>query len=180
MPFVVVAGTVGFLIYANLGCLAKPGEEEPSSPKSPEEEAKAEKRHRLIVRGTILFTAAVTAGVVVFLLTGEVKVRIQENELQIQASYWEDYELPLSEIQNITYRHDFHPGRKEEGVDSIQLNEGTFHNRELGTYILYSYARCDSFVVLETTGKTVVINGKNPEETKELYERILEETGLGE
>ena len=62
------------------------------------------------------------------------------------------------------------------GVDSLQLNEGTFENREFGEYTIYSYARCEDFVVMETTKGVVAVNGKTPEETRKLYEKTPEET----
>ena len=110
--------------------------------------------------------------------TGDVKVEIREGELKIQGSYWSDYELPLSEIRTVTYREDFETGGKQMGVNSLQLNEGTFENREFGEYTIYSYVRCEDFVVMETTKGVVAVNGKTPEETRKLYEKILEASGL--
>lgn len=64
------------------------------------------------------------------------------------------------------------------GVNSLQLNEGTFQNKEFGEYTIYSYVRCKDFVVMETTDGMLVINGKTPEETRTLYEKILAASGL--
>lgn len=177
---IVFIGLIPFLLYANLGCRIKPGEEEQQIFDNPEKEAKRKKTRRI---GTIIILLNTGAALVLsaaLLFTGEVEVMIRDDHMEIRGSYWSDYELPLSEIQTVTYREDFETGSKRMGVNSFQLNEGTFQNSEFGEYTIYSYARCKVFVVMETTEGELAVNGKNPEETRQLYEKILEAAGLEE
>lgn len=170
----VFVGLIPTLLYANLGCRVKPGEEILLE----EKELKRKKTRNIGTAVIVLITIAALAFSAVLLFTGDVKVLIQDDQLEIRGSYWSDYELPLSEIRTITYREDFETGRKRMGVNSLQLNEGTFQNSEFGEYTIYSYARCEDFVVMETTEGVLVINGKTPEETRTLYEKILAAAGL--
>ena len=173
----VFIGLIPTLLYANLGCRIKPGEEILLE-ESPEKELKRKKARKTGTIITILITGAALVFSAVLLFTGNVEVVIQNDQLEIRGSYWSDYELPLSEIQAVTYREDFETGSKSMGVNSLQLNEGTFQNKEFGEYTIYSYARCKDFVVMETTDGVLVINGKTPEETRTLYEKILAASGL--
>ena len=173
----VFIGLIPTLLYANLGCRIKPGEEILLE-ESPEKELKRKKARKTGTIITILITGAALVFSAVLLFTGNVEVVIQNDQLEIQGSYWSDYKLPLSEIQAVTYREDFETGSKRMGVNSLQLNEGTFQNKEFGEYTIYSYVRCKDFVVMETTDGVLVINGKTPEETRTLYEKILAASGL--
>ena len=173
----VFIGLIPTLLYANLGCRIKPGEEILLE-ESPEKELKRKKARKTGTIITILITGAALVFSAVLLFTGNVEVVIQNDQLEIRGSYWSDYELPLSEIQAVTYREDFETGSKRMGVNSLQLNEGTFQNKEFGEYTIYSYVRCKDFVVMETTDGVLVINGKTPEETRTLYEKILAASGL--
>lgn len=173
----VFIGLIPTLLYANLGCRVKPGEEIPLE-ENPEKELKRKKTRNIGTAVIVLITIAAMVFSAVLLFTGDVKVLIRDDMLEIQGSFWSDYELPLSEILTVTYREDFETGRKRMGVNSLQLNEGTFQNKEFGEYTIYSYARCKDFVVMETTDGVLVINGKTPEETRTLYEKILAAAGL--
>ena len=146
----VFIGLIPTLLYANLGCRIKPGEEILLE-ENPEKELKRKKTRNIETAVIVLITIAAMVFSAVLLFTGDVKVLIRNDRLEIQGSFWSDYEIPLSEIQTVTYREDFETGGKRVGVDSLQLNEGTFENREFGEYTIYSYARCEDFVVMETT-----------------------------
>ena len=173
----VFIGLIPTLLYANLGCRVKPGEEIPLE-ENPEKELKRKKTRNIGTAVIVLITIAAMVFSAVLLFTGDVKVLIRDDMLEIQGSFWSDYELPLSEILTVTYREDFETGRKRMGVNSLQLNEGTFQNSEFREYTIYSYARCEDFVVMETTDGVLAVNGKTPEETRTLYEKILAAAGL--
>ena len=166
----VFIGLIPTLLYANLGCRIKPGEEILLE-ENPEKELKRKKTRNIETAVIVLITIAAMVFSAVLLFTGDAKVLIRNDRLEIQGSFWSDYEIPLSEIQTVTYREDFETGGKRVGVDSLQLNEGTFENREFGEYTIYSYARCEDFVVMETTDGVLVINGKTPEETERCMRR---------
>lgn len=173
----VFIGLIPTLLYANLGCRVKPGEEIPLEEKT-EKELKRKKTRNIGTAVIVLITVVAMVFSAMLLFTGDVKVLIRDEMLEIQGSFWSDYELPLSEILTVTYREDFETGRKRMGVNSLQLNEGTFQNSEFREYTIYSYARCEDFVVMETTDGVLAVNGKTPEETRTLYEKILAAAGL--
>ena len=173
----VFIGLIPTLLYANLGCRVKPGEEIPLEEKT-EKELKRKKTRNIGTAVIVLITVVAMVFSAMLLFTGDVKVLIRDDMLEIQGSFWSDYELPLSEILTVTYREDFETGRKRMGVNSLQLNEGTFQNSEFREYTIYSYARCEDFVVMETTDGVLAVNGKTPEETRTLYEKILAAAGL--
>lgn len=156
---------VGLLILSNTVCLVK-------NPEHPEE-IPAEKKKKL---GTGIVTTVIIAvfciGTGALLLTGDVKIEVNEGSVGIEASYWGDYEVALDEIEEISYEENLNLGRRTGGLGSMRLLEGHFANEQFGNYILYAYVRCKSYVVLQTSGGVVVLNQETPEETKELYERI--------
>lgn len=173
----VFIGLIPTLLYANLGCRVKPGEEILGEEK-PEKKLKREKTRNKGTVVIVLITIVAMVFSALLLFTGNVEVLVRDDQLEIRGSYWSDYALPLSEIQTVTYREDFETGSKRMGVNSLQLNEGTFQNSEFGEYTIYGYARCKAFVVMETTDGELVVNGKDPEETRKLYEKILEAAGM--
>ena len=52
----------------------------------------------------------------------------------------------------------------------MKLLEGHFRNEIYGDYMLFVYKDCKSYIVLETTGPTIVLNGETKEDTERLYE----------
>ena len=51
---------------------------------------------------------------------------------------------------------------------------GSFENTVYGDYTRYTYASCDSCVVLTVKGETVVINGPDDAATRTIYEKLEE------
>lgn len=124
-----------------------------------------------------LFPVVILAFCAVFFLTGKVEIVIEDEMLRIEASYWGDMDIYLSGIQEISYLDNLDIGKRTSGVGSVRLQEGHFKNEEYGSYTLYSYTGCESYVILETGTGIVVVNQKTAEETRKLYEQIVEKTG---
>lgn len=108
------------------------------------------------------------------LFTGDIGVEYGENSFTIQADYWQDVEVSYDLIDSIEYRTGDEPGFREAGFGSVRLMMGTFSNDEFGRYTRYTYRGCKTCVVLKSADKTLVVNGRNDEETKRIYERLLE------
>ena len=108
----VFIGLIPTLLYANLGCRIKPGEEILLE-ENPEKELKRKKTRNIETAVIVLITIAAMVFSAVLLFTGDVKVLIRNDRLEIQGSFWSDYEIPLSEIQTVTYREDFETGRQD-------------------------------------------------------------------
>lgn len=139
-----------------------------SAPKS-----KTEKTMSVI---TAIFIPVLIIGITVMMFTGNINVEFKDKSFVIEASYWSDPEIEYSSIDSVTYREDVDSGMRTNGFGSARLLMGTFKNDEFGTYTRYSYTNCSECVVLDIDGNTLVISGKNKEDTKEIYEKLVFET----
>ena len=79
----VFIGLIPTLLYANLGCRIKPGEEILLE-KKPEKELKREKTRNIGTAVIVLITIAAMVFSAVLLFTGDVKVLIRDDRLEIQ------------------------------------------------------------------------------------------------
>ena len=70
------------------------------------------------------------------------------------------------------YEKELDLGRRTNGNGSVRIQAGQFRNKRFGNYRLYSYNVCREYVVIDTEDKTIVVNDKTPERTKELYEKL--------
>ncbi len=137
--------------------------------------------------GTVIFTLAVVVGVAVFLgwtlFTGDMEIVYGENSFTVETGSWKDLTVEYSEIEDITSEPkdptDEVSGLRTNGLGTFRVSMGSFENEIYGDYTRYTYAACDSCVVLNVSGKIVVINGENDEATKEIYDTLLEKTGNG-
>ena len=111
----------------------------------------------------------------VFLFTGSVKVHYGEDALEVKTSYYGRAVLPYDEIESIELRQENVDGTRTWGLGSFRLLAGYFENREFGPYVRFTYYNPHSAIVVKTTtGQTLVLSGKNPKETEEIYGEILE------
>lgn len=123
---------------------------------------------------TMIVTAIVLIGTAVLLFTGDIRVSCKDTSLKIDADYWKDLEIDYAEIDAVTYREAFDRGVRTNGYGSFKLLMGAFENEELGAYTLYAYTGAEEYVVLESGGKTLVIGMEDADETRELYQEILD------
>jgi len=155
----------GILILSNTICKAK-------EPQAVAETPEDQRRHK---RGLIISVAAsaVICLIVLFvLLTGNIAAEIDGQLLRINASYWMDGQIDLSEVTAVDYTEDFSVGKRTNGWGSIRIQAGNFRNSELGAYQLYAYTECHAYIVLDTPDGAVVLNAENEAETQKLYEEI--------
>ena len=83
---IVFIGLIPFLLYANLGCRIKPGEEEQQIFDNPEKEAKRKKTRRIGTIIILLITGAALVLSAALLFTGEVEVMIRDAHMEIRGS----------------------------------------------------------------------------------------------
>lgn len=117
----------------------------------------------------MIFPAIIVAGVAVLLFTGSIHVEMGEDSFTVKASYYEDITVPYTAIDHIEYRESVGDSSRTMGFGSARLLMGTFYNEEFGTYTRYTYAGNKPCVVLKKGNRTLVIGGKNPEETKKIF-----------
>ncbi len=115
-----------------------------------------------------------------WLFTGNITVEYGENTFTIVASYWPDKEIAYDDITNIEYADQKVKGSRVSGFASFRLLMGNFKNSTYGNYTRYTYADCDAGVVLTVDARKVVLSGKGPESTREIYEELLERCGKEE
>jgi hypothetical protein len=110
---------------------------------------------------------------VVILFCGNITYDFGEERLLVDSSFYSAYTLRYDSIDDIEYRDSNMPGIRVGGYGSMRLLMGWFENEEFGTYVRYTYYDPDSCVVITAGSNTIVLSGKNPQETKALYETIL-------
>ena len=110
--------------------------------------------------------------------TGNIDISCTEDTLNIRSTYWRGLDVPYSDILNAEYRIGLSGSVRTNGFGSARLSLGAFKNDELGNYTRYTYKSCVSYIVLDVNGSVLVINGRDENETWELYERLLEKLEL--
>lgn len=163
---VVIADVLVTVILANTVCCRK--DKNGAAQESPEEKRKNQKLQRI--------SFALTAGIFIFvgimLTTGNIKVNMNKESMEIEGSYWPDMEISWDKIQSVTYMENLQAGSRIGGLGSLRLQEGSFENSEFGAYTRYTYVKCKKYVVMETTAGVLVVNQKTEKETEELYGKI--------
>ena len=119
------------------------------------------------VIGSLIF---VIAGI--FLISGKFEVKFDDASITIDANYSDDTKIDYEDIEDVEYRETDNPGSRSFGFGTPFLLMGKFNNDEFDDYIRYSYTSCDSCVVIRTSKKVIVINGKDDDKTKGIYEEI--------
>lgn len=109
----------------------------------------------------------------IFLFTGKFEVKFHETSFTIEANYWDDAAVNYADIDDIEYREQGALGSRILGYGTPLIIMGECENREFGNYTGYVYKSCDACVVLTVDDKILVINGKNEERTKEIYDGLL-------
>ena len=128
--------------------------------------------NRKAAAGTLVFTAAILAGVAVLLFTGELQYRFDQDSFTVEASYYDDLTLPYDAIDELEYREGNVSGVRTFGFGSFRLLMGSFRNEELGNYTRYTYYRPESCIVLRCGGRTLVLSGSTAEETRAIYDEL--------
>lgn len=133
-----------------------------------------QKSDKIAIWITAVVVPLILVSVTVLMFTGDIQVTFGEQDFQILAAYTDDLTVSYREIDTVAYRESFDAGSREMGFGSARLSTGTFKNEEFGRYTLYAYTNGEGAVVLKKGEKTLVIVGKNAEETKMIYETLKE------
>ncbi len=107
-------------------------------------------------------------------LSGDIEFSVSEDILIISADYWQDHSISLSDIDTISYKENDIHGKRTYGFGSSRLSMGEFKNNEYDKYLRYSYTKCSTGIAItKKDGSTVVISKSNPQETLDLYNRLI-------
>lgn len=121
----------------------------------------------------LIFTGAILIFTGIMMFAGDIAVKYEETAFIVEASFWNDLKVSYESIESIEYRERDSVGDRTNGLGNIRLQMGTFKNAEFGNYTRYSHNGCETCVVLTVNGRTVVINGRDEENTKEIYNEIM-------
>ena len=121
-----------------------------------------------------ILVALILIGCVFLLFTGTVETILQDDSLEIKATYSSNETIPYTDIDTIEYRTDSDVGMRVMGFASPKLLLGTFRNDEFGTYTRFSYNKCDDDIIITVGNRKIAINAENEEQTRALYEALLE------
>lgn len=131
------------------------------------------KLEKKLVKVVWAVTGAVMVLVGVLLFTGNVTTRFGETEMQVSVSYYGSRDIPYSDIASAQLRTENVDGTRVWGLGSFRLLAGRFENEEFGPYTRLTYYDPHSAIVLKTTkGETIVLSGKNEEESRSIYNTL--------
>lgn len=130
-----------------------------------------------ILKGSMVFLAVLMAFVLVLLFTGDLAYSFGEETLDIQADWYSDMTVRYDTIESVEYREENVPGTRVGGFGSFRLLMGFFRNEEFGNHTRYTYYAPEACVVLTTDSRTLILSGKTAEQTRQLYETLLEKAG---
>lgn len=117
----------------------------------------------------LIVPAIICVGIAVIMFTGSVHVEMGQDSFTVKASYYADIRVAYADVDSIEYRDSIGDSSRTMGFGSARLLLGTFYNEEFGTFTRYTYAGNKPCVVLKEGNRTLVIGGKNQEETKKLF-----------
>ena len=121
----------------------------------------------------LLITISIMLFTIWILLWGSLQIRYNDREFNIEAQGWSNYTVEYSQIDDISYEKNIFQNENDyrtNGFGNLKYAMGNFRNDSFGDYIRYTHASCHSYVVMSVGGKTVVVNGANDTETKEIYQ----------
>ena len=125
---------------------------------------------------SLIVLAGVAVFVVCILFTGEINYVFEEDSFTVEASYYDDLTIQYDDIQDVKYLDENMAGRRVWGFGSLRLLMGTFETEGV-RYTRYTYYDPESAVGLMVNGEMVILSGKNPEESTELYKTLLAKCG---
>ena len=110
----------------------------------------------------------------IIMFSGKIETSLDEDSINVKATFWKDAELKYENIESIEYRADGVDGSRISGFGSAKLLLGTFTNDELGMHTRYTEGNCPC-VIIKADGRSYVIGVKDEAAVKEMYDRISAE-----
>ena len=102
----------------------------------------------------------------------------RQDSFTVETANWEDLTIRYEDINEIRLQEEDPPGMSPApgptDFGNLKMSLGSFENELYGAYTRYTYASCDAVVALTVNGKTVILNGENKADTREIYETLQE------
>ena len=111
------------------------------------------------------------------LYTGKIEICYGENEFTVQAEGWQDYTVKYDAIDSIACEENMFRDTntiRTNGFGNLKYSMGHFRDEIHADYIRYTHNDCDIYVVMEVEGSTVILNGADDAQTREIYNNIRE------
>lgn len=121
---------------------------------------------------TVIAISLIFSVVAFLMFTGEITISYNDDSFTVDTFLYNALTVDYDSITSVEYREDFDFGSRTYGVGSAKILAGNFTNDEFGNYILYSYTRNNTVVIIKSDKKTLVINGIDTNATKEIYETL--------
>lgn len=137
------------------------------------------KKNKASIVAVTVVGIIILVAVIGLVFTGDFKVIIGEESLQIEAFCWKDAEINLAEIDRVEYAETpfgFSKTR-DSGFGTLRLTMGDCSNSELGKFTAYIYEKCDAYIVVYYADKIMVLNRETEEETEALYKELSGKIG---
>ena len=99
------------------------------------------------------------------------------DEFTVQAEGWQDYTVKYDAIESIAYEENMFRDTntiRTNGFGNLKYSMGHFRDEIHADYIRYTHNDCDTYVVMEVEGSTVILNGADDAQTREIYNNIRE------
>ena len=116
-------------------------------------------------------------GICIIMFTGSISITYSNDSFTVDSTYYDPLTINYSDIEEIEIKENAQIGVKEFAFNSAKLSLGKFKNEEFGSHTRYTYNACKTVVVMKIDGKTLVINDKNDDVTREIYLKISSEIG---
>ena len=121
---------------------------------------------------TIVVVGLLLVGVGIFIFTAGFEVTYGETSFTVNASAWDDTTVNYDDIDSVEYLDSCKAGMRTYGFGDIPVQMGIFQNDAFGSYTRYAHSGCDAAVVVKVDGKVLVLNGKDTDATKAIYETL--------
>lgn len=126
-----------------------------------------------------IWTLALAAVVLVILLfRSGFSVAPGPTELMLTMHDGQERTVPYSAVTQVRLLEDPQYGTMIEGRQTRQGNSGTWDHPDWGEYTLCVYASSSSAVWLQADGQCYVVSLSSAEETRQLYQTILEKSAV--
>ena len=132
---------------------------------------------KLSVLGISLVVVLLVIAVVIAFF-GEIEIEYGDDNFTVKADFYNDLTVKYADIEEIFFVEKDDAGMRVSGFATTKLLMGWFRNKEYGNYQRYTYTGDNGCVVLKINGKYVVVGCRELEQTRELYENILQRTKI--
>ncbi|WP_050635259.1 DUF3784 domain-containing protein [Candidatus Stoquefichus sp. SB1] len=112
----------------------------------------------------------IVVGILMFV--GDIHIDYQEQMIQIGATMTKSMDIEYQDIKSVEYVDKLDTGQRTFGIGNAVIEAGKFKNSQFGSYRLYAYKQCHTYVVIHVNETIVVVNQKTVNETKKIYDQI--------